>query len=328
MGVRKTESRLPVGFQAADLGEAVTSSDGRCSLISFISAPLAVSRPNTYVVIVGDNALASAIESFEWSFTEDVGPPVIKTTAAGQTDYLPLSEGYLQVTVRMLGAGSAEQASLSLIQQIGSLNAALEAMIEEAISKPGAAIGNADVLRELVNDHNPYYMNVSLNTPETGDGFKRLVFSTIHDAVLTSGPGKRSSQLEQISDSLNTGQTEFVSAAAPRLGVAGVRLVLVAMLLPPTTVALTELPEPGPKNAFADQELREKVAALSEAERIDLFNMVRFPKSNITVSGKLLEALRDKFFSGVPFDEVLTKLGGKMADWLTLNYQKGPLTRT
>src|SRR5205814_282399 len=77
--VRKTESRLPAGVDATGLGESVAAADGRCALVSFITAPLATGRANTYVVFVTDAALAGAVESFEWSFAEDGVTPVVVT---------------------------------------------------------------------------------------------------------------------------------------------------------------------------------------------------------------------------------------------------------
>ena len=327
MGVRKTESRIPANFKPDDLGQAVVAADGRCVLIAFVTAPIVVNRENVYVVFITDTALASSVKLFEWSFTEDPGTSTIKTSDFGQIAYIPTAEGYLNLTVRMLDAGSSEQASLSLTQQVGTLNATLEAMIADAVNKPGPGIGNTDVWRELVNDHNPYYLDVTLKTPETGEGFKKFLFSKIYDEILEQKSDKRYYQLDQVATSLNTEETDFISAIAPGLGVAGVRLSLVAMILPPMSIPFTELPEPNAKNAVFDEQLRQKLATINESDRIDLFNLVRFPKSNIIVCGKLLEALRDKFFSGVNFDDILTKMSGKMGDWIILNYNKGPLHR-
>lgn len=328
MSARKTESRIPAGLQPTDLGEAVTSADGRSCLVSFVTAPLAALRKNTYVAFVTDAALASSVQSFEWSFVEDGGTPTIKTTAFGQIDYVPSAEGYLELTVRLLGAGSSEEARLALTQQIGLLHAGLEGRIAEASDKPGPGVGSTDVMRELVNDHNPYYFNVTLQAPEAGDGFKRFVFRTIYGGALIRTPAARGEHLDRVAESLNTGAPDFVAAVAPGLGVAAVRMPLVAMLLPPNSIPFTELPESDAGRAAADEQLRAKLAALGESDRLDLFNLVRFPKSNITTCGRILEALRDKFFSGVNFDDVLTKMSGTMADWIALNYHKGPLHRS
>jgi hypothetical protein len=328
MTVRKTESRIPAGLQATDLGEAVVAADGRSCIVSFVMAPLARDRSNTYVVFVTDAALASSVQSFEWSFVENGGDPIVKSTDSGQIDYTPSAEGYLELTVRLLDAGSSEQTKLSLTQQIGPLNQELEEKIAQAIDTPGPGIGNPDVLRELVNDHNPYYLNVALQTPEAGDGFERMVFGAVYDGALHRPPAARAEQVDRVVQSLNTGAPDLVAAVAPGLGVAGVRLSLAAMLLPPNAIPFTELPDSTAGNLAADEQLRTQLAALAENDRIDLFNLVRFPKSNIVLCGKLLEALRDRFFSGVNFDDVLTKMSGTMGEWILLNYSRGPLHRS
>ena len=327
MSVRKTESRIPADLQPGDLGEAVTSADGRSCVVSFVTAPLASQRSNTYVVFVTDVSLASAVQSFEWSFVED-GRPIVKTTEAGQIDYTPTAEGYLQLTVRLLDAGSSERAKLSLTQQIGPLDAELEEKIAQAVDKLGPALGNTDVLRELVNDHNPYYLNVALRTPEAGDGFKKFVFSTVYDGALQRTPTARAETMDRVAESLNTGAPDFVAVVAPGLGVAAVRLSLAAMMLPPNAIPFTELPEATAGNLAGDEQLRAKLAAIAENDLLDLFNRVRFPKSNIVLCAKLLEALRDKVFSGVNFDDVLTKMSGTMGEWILLNYARGPLHRS
>jgi hypothetical protein len=326
MPVRKTESRIPAGFLASDLGEAIA--DSRCALVSFVTAPLAVARDNAYVLLVTDAGLASSVQSFEWSFTEDGGTPTVKTTEFGQIAYTPSAEGYLDLTVRLLDSGSSELARLSLTQQIGPLNKELEQQIADAVNKPGPGMGNTEVLRELVNDHNPYYLNVALKTPEAGKGFQKFLLSTVYDGALQRTPSARSSQVEQVAASLNTGAPDFAAATAPGLGVAAVRLSLAAMLLPPNGLPFTELPTSDAGNATADEQLRAQLATLGEGDRLDLFNLARFPKSNITLCGKLLEALRDKFFAGVNFDAVLTKMSGTMSEWILLNYNKGPLHRS
>jgi hypothetical protein len=327
MPVRKTEGRIPAGLQADDLGQSFTSADSKCCLVSYITAPLAVGRENIYVVFVTDAGLAASVESFEWTFTLDDGAPDTSTTDIGQVSFTPSAQGSLSVKVRLLDGGSNEQATLSLTQQVGPLNEELEAMITEAANNPGAGMGNPDVLRELVNDHNPYYMNVPLQTPETGDAFSQYLFSTVVDGALETKQDKRNDLLNEVAASINNAETDFVSAIGPGLGVAKVRMLLVPMLLPPSSVPFTELPDTNAENAAADEQLRQQIAAMSEDDKIDLFNRVRFPKSNILLCGKLLEAFRDKFFNGVNFDDVLKKMSGTMADWISLNYNKGPLHR-
>lgn len=333
MTVRKTESRLPTNFQASDLGESAVAIDGRSVLVSFVTAPLAVDRENRYIVLVTDAGLASAVQSFEWSFIENGGTPQTQTTTIGEISYRPQTIGTLVVTVRLLGAGNAEQASLSLNQTVIVLNAELETLITEAQNQPGAGASNPEVLRELINDLSPYYQAVNLQTAESGEGFQKFVFSLVHDGALQRPSLERQQQLNQLAAALN-GTGDFVTLAASGVGVCGIRLALLAMVLPQTPggstpiLPWTELPDVPNQRALADEQLRQALANLEENRRIDLFNLARFPKSNIMLCGRILETLRDRYFSGTNFNDVLTGLSGTRAHWITRHYREGPLVRS
>jgi hypothetical protein len=99
-------------------------------------------------------------------------------------------------------------------------------------------------------------------------------------------------------------------------------------MMPPTGAPLlpwTELPQPGAQNSFADQKLRQTFAALDESARIDSFNLARFPKSNITQCAHILAALRDHYFAGANFSDVLTGMSGTRAFWIAMHFRQGPL---
>src|SRR5688572_8432069 len=155
MPVRKTESRLPEGFSPGDLGQSAQSADSSAVLISFIQSPLVVNRPNTYVVFVTNSGMATGTASYEWTITENSGTPAIQTTTIGEFNYTPLSQGPLTVSVKLKAGDSSEQATVILNQEIVAINPELETLITSAADAPGPGIGNLDVARELVNDHNP-----------------------------------------------------------------------------------------------------------------------------------------------------------------------------
>ncbi len=67
MAVRETEKRVPAGFAAADLGQAVSSADGKVVLVSFNSTPIVHQRLQGYVVFVLDAALAAQVDHYDWS---------------------------------------------------------------------------------------------------------------------------------------------------------------------------------------------------------------------------------------------------------------------
>jgi hypothetical protein len=334
MAIRKTEGRLPANFQASDLGESVSMINERAVLISFVTAPLGRDRDNRYVVFVTDAGLASAVQSFEWQFVENGGALESQTTAIGEAVYRPKTLGTLVVTVRLLGAGNAEQGTLTLNQTVIDVNAELETLIAEARNQSGPGASNPAVLRELINDLSPYYQAVSLQTAEGGEGFQKFLFSLVHDGLLQRPGAVQQQQLNQLAAALNGTEGDFVTLAAAGTGVCGIRLALLAMTLPQaaggTTPILpwTELPDVPNQRVLADEQLRQSLLALEESRRIDLFNLVRFPKSNITLCGRILEGLRDRYFNGTNFEDVLTGLSGTRAHWIMRHYREGPLVRT
>ena len=327
MAIRKTETRLPANIQATDLGESATTSDNKAVLISFISAPLVVGRENTYVVFVTDTSLASNVVSMEWAVSENGATAISQTTDIPEWNYTPLATGSLTLTLKLLGAGNAELASISLTQQVMDLNAELESLIVEARNEAGPGIGNIDVARELVNDHNPYYQSVSTEVPESGDAFKQFVFSITSDGALVRNPAERKRHVQALAAALNNGEGDFASLAAQGVGVCNIRMALLAMILP-SGLPWTELPERGAEKAHADGELRQALAALDESKKIDAFNIVRFPKTNIRFCGKVVEKLRDRYFNGTNFSDVMTGMSGTRAHWILKHYNEGPIVHT
>lgn len=318
-------------MQASDLGEAVVAPDGRSTLVSFITSPLAVARDNTYVVFVTDPALAASAESYEWSFALDGGAPATETTQHGETTYRPPSTGRLTVGVRILDAVAAEQASLVLTQEVVPVNAELETLIENARNDEGPTVVNPDVARELINDHNAYYQSVALASPEGDDAFQRFVFTMVHDGALAHAPGDRARHLNELSSAINEDHGDFESLLARGVGVCDIRLALLAMTTskdegsPDPILGWTEVPETAPARAPAETALRETVAALDSDTRTDLINIARFPKSSITQCGRILERVRDRYFAGVSFNDVLTGMSGTRAHWIVRHFREGPL---
>jgi len=327
MTVRKTENRFPDGLQASDLGQASIAADGRSALISFITNPLVVGRENVFVTFVTDATLAASAASFEWSITENGGAPQVQNTDHGEFSYTPTAAGSLALTMRILDQSNVEQAKLSFDQEVVEVNAELESLIADAQNQPGPGVANPDVARELINDHNPYYQNVVLQTPEPGDAFQQFLFGVVFDGALQRTAADRKQHLADLADSLNDGGADFATLAARGSGVTGLRLVLLAMTLP-SMLDFTELPEPNDQRALAGDQLMQSLAEIDEEKRIDLFNLVRFPKSNIAQCARVLEALRDRYFPGTNFDDVLTGMSGVRAQFLLSQFTEGPVART
>jgi hypothetical protein len=329
MPVRKTETRIPAGSSASDLGESVVAADSRCALVSYITSPLVVGRENTYVVFITDTGLASQAASFEWSFSENGATATTQSTDVGETAYSPEGTGSLSVTVKILDSSSTEQASLSLTQAMVPLHPGLEALITAATDQPGPGVSDPDVSRELVNDYNPYYQAVALPTPETGDAFQQFVFNMVFEGATKTDPSDRKQLIEDLAQALDTADTDdFVNRTVEGVGVSNIRLPLLAMMPSAGAPLLpwTELPQPASQNEFADQQLRQQFAALDETVQIDCFNLARFPKSNITQCAHIIAALRDHYFAGTNFSDVLTGMSGTRALWIAMHFRQGPLS--
>jgi hypothetical protein len=333
VGIRKAESRIPIGFQASDLGEAVTADDGSCVLISYITSPLVTDRSNSYALFVTDPTVASTARTFRWCFGESEGAFDTFETDIGTIEYAPQGNGTLFLTVSVLDAAGAEQASVSMNQDIVWPNNELEILIEDTEDQPGPGMGNLEVIRELINDHVNYYRNVQLQTPEASDSFQKVVFGLARDGILAHSPKERAIHLDAIATSLNNDAVQFAELAQRGVGVCAIRLALLAMVLPKpgSEVPLlpwTELPEGSTQRAAASIRVQQALASLDNSSKIDLFNIARFPKSNITSCARIVEALRDRYFKGSSFDEVLTGMSGTRAAWISRHFTEGPLTHT
>ena len=326
MPVRQTESRMPLNLQPADLGQAVEATDGRCSLISFVTSPMVISRPNVYVVFITDSNLGSSAFSYEWVITENNAPPVTLQSDAGEITYIPRNFGKLEVSVRILDSGTNELAALLMEQEVTEPSVALEEMINEAIDQPGPSMADPDVLRELINEHNLYYQSVTPAIPENGEGYKRLVFNMVYDGASRRNQAQRKQLLDQIASSLNTQDVEMNSLNTEGAGVCRVRLELLAMTIP-SMIPWTLFPADANQRLLAESDLRKQLSLLDTDKQIDLFNIVRFPKTNIMFCGRTLEKLRNEYFPGTNFDDVLTGMDGVRAQWIIAQYQKGPVIR-
>lgn len=333
MPVRPTERRLPLTLAHGDLGESAADQAAQAVLVSFITSPLVSGRDNVYVVFVTDETLANVTSQYEWTFEVGDADPDLRTTEVGEITYQPKATGALRVRVRLLDGGGAEQTALELSQEIIDPNGELEGLITEARNQPGPGVGNPEVARELVNDHNPYYQAVTLKTPETGDFFRLMIFGMVSDGVQRQPASRRPEQLNRFAASLNAPGDDFATLAAEGAGVCGIRLALLAMVVPRSTtdpvpvLEWTELPDASPGRAAADEELSQRVAALDEPTKLDLFNIVRFPKSNITYCAKIVEALRDRYFKGASFEDVVKGMSGTRAHWIVRHFREGPLLR-
>ena len=302
MSVRKTESRIPDGFTPDDLGEkAVSATNSNVILISYLSSPLAAKRIQNYVVFVTDATIMVNVISYEWTFTN--GSSVTQTTTIGMAEYTPQNIGPLTVTVHLKNGVNSTLHTVTLTQQVISLNEALELKIEqEETNFPDAA--HPETSREVINDIRPY-VNAILPIA-TDEAFNKAICSLAFACILKTAQIRRNLLNEDLATILNNQPANFYSQVKDGMGICKVRPQLLAMFLDNPANAGT---------SYLDANLLELAAGAKQADRtanataietafkalstdihIDLFNLLRFPKSHVTMVKKIFEGLEKRYY--------------------------------
>ncbi len=311
MSVRKTESLLPAGFTADDLGQkAISGTSPNVILISYLSSPVATRRIQQYVVFVIDQPLAATVHSYDWTFAN--GTNSNQTTSIGVAEFAPQNIGSLSITVNLKNAANTVLHSVSLTQQVISLNGALELMIEQTESNFPKA-GDPETSRELLNDTRPY-INAILPVA-SDDIFNRGVSSLVYANTRKQEQLRRNFFLNELANLLNTQPANFYSQAKDGFGLCKTRPQLLAMFLDnPATpgqkyldIATLELPAVA--NATARTANATAIQTAFVGLHIDVqtgfFNLLRFPKSHLAMCKKIMEALQLRYFSASSIPAIL-----------------------
>ncbi len=311
MTIRATESRIPAGFTARDFGEAsqVDSGGKTYALVSYLTSPIAQGSTIDYVVfVVGETPQEAPKYSYRWTVTHLPSETTeVETTTKGVFRYDADISGEVRVRVDVL-RDSTVQATLPLNQQIRELDPALEALLNptgmlkhiNVAPSLGSLGGNPRTSRELVNSFRRYVFDAVGPAPKI-DLPARYVAAVLYAEVLRVEKGSllgRDNELDAAAAELNDESSLALGRQSDNaLGVAQIAPQTLAMLVGPTQATTftpwTELPgEPDKRAAVRDQILATLDGLANAADvKIDLFNLLRFPKSNINMCARLLRAL-------------------------------------
>ena len=328
MPVRKTESRLPDGFTAADLGQSATAAGNtKIALVSFFSSPCALRQTQVYVVFV-DPAVASTVGKYDWTFAN--GPtPAQQQTDAGIAQFSPQSLGALTVTVKLKGSGGAVLHTITLSQQVLALNNDLEVLIDQQESNvPGAA--HPETSRELVNEIRGYID--ALLPGAANEAYDKMLSSLAYARCLEREQFRRHADLERIAKIINDGNhKDFLSAAKDGFGICKTRPQVLAMFLKRQGAAqpyitLVELPDAKAKRPDAEKAIAKAfndATKVTEEHKIDLFNLLRFPKSHVAMVKLVVDGLQAKYFASATVPQILKEK--KKAAALLTQFEAGPI---
>jgi len=323
MAVRRTESRLPDGLQASDLGQAATTAN--LALVSYFSSPVAVTRPQTYVLFVTDSALAGRVASYQWTFTLN-GTAHGRTSDIGQQGFTPTAEGQLQVSVQARDSGGQALGTVSLTQQVFPLNPELESLITSTTANAPVA-GHPETTRELINDLR-LWIDQQVTPGNTDDGrLNRLLLSIAYAECLHVPPARREAHLDYIADLLEAGRfDDLVSEGEEGLGICQLRPRTLAMSLERNNqpwIPWTLLPADPVQRLRVLPSIYMEFNNLSQNDIVDLYNRLRFPRTNLRGCQQVLLRIRREFFNGQTWTALLQQPGAA-SEFLT-QFNEGPI---
>jgi hypothetical protein len=321
MPTRITEQKLPFFYNAGDLGQA--EGDAQAVVISYHTSPVVVNRKQTYVVFVLDGGLQGTVASYRWTVEGNT-----INTQHGVLEYSPTAEGTMSVSVDLLNSGSAVLKTIALSQQVIALNAELETLISAADeTSPTAA--NPDTSRELVNDVRWYIDDIAPRTADSVSSLNKLLFACTYAEAMLVAPEDRAAGIERLAGMLADNAAEgFAEQAASGMGICQLRPHAVAMYFSETDggtnwlVTRRELPNDKSTWDSMLAQMKTAIVGMDAQKRVDLFNVLRFPKTNIKVAMQFLEALRTQYFTGQDLPSILAD-EAKARNLIT-EYKEGP----
>jgi len=300
MVVQNTEKRIPDGFAASELGQAFESPDGKYVLISYLSSPIVIDTKIEYVVFALDGAPA---ESYHWKIL----PPFEASTETDNGFYTYKAEhrGVLRVEVDVKVGGDT-RTTLTLTQTIVNKNSILEGLITGVLPPGGAlaALGGDPVTStELINDFKDH---INIAAASTGlNGIHPLFLAAIAYKESLFRPKEfhwqkfylvgeliRTNEIEAIGEILNSDDYQNTRLTKQSLGVCQIKSSTGAMII--DSALWTELPIEYDQRPRVKEEIKNNYLALSPEQKIDIFNILRFPKSNLWLCAQLLSKLKNR----------------------------------
>ena len=313
MTVRITESRIPNGYLATELGQATTASPpggGQYMLVSYLTSPLRTGTLQDYVVF----AIGADADEYRWTIEPPGGPPErTETTTIGRLSHQFEITGTHEIRVEVVNGGTVT-ATLILLQGV----VPPDSVLEQRIALEKIDDQTADLLRELRNDFSAYIQSAAGATGPTGVP-PRLVTTRIYAESLVRP--KRGTKAAE--DKIAAGETSHVRDTEvddkARLYQSGRPIVSESFsasppmprslgpgqVSEPTIATLEGLIEwrEGRATGTPGFRIDRKIVRIYNArdfiklpypEQIDMFNLARFPKTNILMVAKLLSRLKNR----------------------------------
>jgi len=351
MVVRKTESRIPGGFlNALFLSQDAISSDENYVLISYLSSPLRKGEKrnyikNTYVVFVNTEHVDEPPE-YHWKiefFTgEDIAPfhTVEKSTVIGvfSIDTKEITElqekEFLKLGISVGIDGTTT--TLEMTQDIIGLYPGIETLIEDENDEGIAKGGNPYTSRLVANEYRDYIVNCAGLVNDEGElvGVPVNLLTAVIYLYLFYNPLELTqNEYELWEEYINDGNISNDLKRIP-LGISQIKPHFLSMFLKKndgTDRMITDL-QVWDENSVSKEKYEKDVFTrfhdnASQNEKIDILNLLRFPKSSVYLCYSLLKNLKERHGTWKDFtpEEVLNDK--KCVQTIVSEYENGPCVK-
>jgi hypothetical protein len=314
--VRVTESRLPNGYGAAELGQfdqRILTDGGKYVLVSFNTSPLRRDTEQQYVLF----AVEADADEYRWTIEPPGGPPIREeTTEIGQIVHTYTTTGMHEVRVEVVDGGDVVS-TLSVLQVVGLPDAALE----QNIAQQKADASTAEVLRELRTDFGGYVQQAAAATGPNGVPSRFVSAIVFQETVTTPKRGSPRAKALAAGAARNKIREEEEDWLANQYELGRPPIGAIYGAPPnPMTLGPGQLGQwraasldglvnwregaaqgAGSPNWMAFDrkfvlflDVSQFVNFTVYAEQVDYFNLCRFPKTNIALVAKLLARLKNR----------------------------------
>ena len=330
------------------------------ALVSYLTSPLTKGTLNQYVLFVIDPDLASSVASYLWLVSKsiDVGAAPIPVTSRESTegvfDYRPTETGEFFVTVYLKDSSGAILDSVEMRQTVIPFSPAFDDIVNDlsltiyrlwSDKKPNIEIGEAAATNELAND---FYRYIQDSSVEPIDGqpnqipwqllaaiaYREMFFAPKETkAGFYYNKPDRSTEFDLYRNYLNGTSWGWVDVADWSLGVCQIQPQTLATSLtnPVTQTSYTpfleedKLKKDGPLQSDARFQA---YLALSLEDRVDLFNLLRFPKSHLRMCNIILQKLKNRTNRVPLLDDQQVLADDKAIQIIATEYNQGPTNST
>jgi hypothetical protein len=324
MSIRNTEKSIPAGVKTDELGECSKDNDDNYALVSYLSSPITCGTSCDYVLFVKTSKDPEKYK-YIWRVTtgssdsENNIQTETKETKTGVFDCLVTDAGSLKIEVDVIYDNEKEK-TLSLEQAViepnkdlemrlsGKLDDLLKNLIKNGGEDATTVVesflpawgGNPRVSRMLINDFSKYILNAShLSSANVDNGIPSNFLAAIVYAELLKKPYWDPTSVER---RLND-KAEVITDA---IGVCQLEPPIAAMVIvnPKTKKNYIEtIKEFSVKDGLIIQKDKDDLLKIFQSAlknknndnmMVDIYNLLRFPRSNILIASRWLSALKNR----------------------------------